>query len=150
MQPLIDAYFTKCDEGTETEFYDKRRKTIVKIKDPEPYTIEGLALALGFATRQQIFEYIKKAMFNYTLLRAKTIISNQWVKYAFNGRYNDRFATFQLIANAGYPNINKTQINIGIGIDLDKRLNSANTMKLASKIPLKKLSAPKKVEVSGK
>jgi len=133
MQPLIDAYFAKCDTGKPTEYFDKRRKTVVKIADSEPYTMEGLALALGFATRQMINDYIKRPLFTFIISRAKTKIANQWASGAFTGRYNDRFATFMLIANAGYPNINKTEINIGIGIDLDKRLNQANTLKLANK-----------------
>jgi len=133
MQPLIDAYFAKCDAGKPTEYFDKRRKTVVKIADSEPYTMEGLAYELGLNSLQSLWDYIKKPLFSSILARAKLKIVRQWVTKSFNGQYSDRFATFQLIANANYPNVNKTEINIGIGIDLDKRLNQANTLKLANK-----------------
>lgn len=53
MQEAIDLYFLKCDEN-------KR-----------PYTITGLALALGFTSRQALLNYQGRKEFVDTITRAK-------------------------------------------------------------------------------
>ena len=74
MQKLIDAYFNECDGKP---FLDKdgnpmRNKDGKIIRDDRrPYTITGLALALGFNSRQALLNYQGKEEFNDTILRAK-------------------------------------------------------------------------------
>ena len=101
MQILIDKYFLDCDgvllvdkEGVPT--LDKYGNVIMYRQ--KPYTVTGLALALGFTSRQAVMNYQAKKMFVDTLTRAKLIIED----YA-NSRLFDRDgingAKFTLINN---------------------------------------------------
>lgn len=74
MQEKIDAYFEKC-EGTVLNNADGE-VVLDKYGDPvivgrKPLTITGLALALGFNSRQALLNYQAKEEFNDTILRAK-------------------------------------------------------------------------------
>lgn len=74
MQVKIDEYFKSC-EGT---FLTDSEGNIVSDKygapivvNSRPLTITGLALALGFNSRQALLNYQGKEEFNDTILRAK-------------------------------------------------------------------------------
>lgn len=74
MQEKIDAYFEECkgkvltdaDGNAVTDKYG-----IPIVVDAKPLTITGLALALGFNSRQALLNYQAKEEFNDTILRAK-------------------------------------------------------------------------------
>lgn len=74
MQAAIDAYFTEC-EGEPLKDADgnpvlyKGHPVIVGAKPP---TVTGLALALGFASRQAMLNYQGRERFNDTITRAKS------------------------------------------------------------------------------
>lgn len=74
MQKKIDAYFDDCngtilyDEDGEPK-YDKYGNVI--IVGSRPLTITGLALALGFNSRQSLLNYQGKPEFMDTIMRAK-------------------------------------------------------------------------------
>ena len=77
MKELIDKYFEDCkgeplldDEGN--QMLDKRGHPI-RI-NVEPPTVTGLALALGFNSRQSLLNYQAKEAFVDTITRAKAII----------------------------------------------------------------------------
>lgn len=74
MQARIDAYFEEC-EGVYVRDEDGNIETD-KYGDPittkkRPLTITGLALALGFTTRQALLNYEGKPEFVDTIKRAK-------------------------------------------------------------------------------
>ena len=74
MQKLIDAYFEECDgkpllDKDGTPIRNKYGKIIKD--DRRPYTITGLALALGFTSRQALLNYEGKEEFVDTIRRAK-------------------------------------------------------------------------------
>ena len=87
MQKLIDAYFEECDGKP---FLDKdgtpmRNKYGKIIKDDrKPYTVTGLALALGFTSRQALLNYEGKEEFVDTVKRAKARVE----KYAEERLYD--------------------------------------------------------------
>lgn len=58
MQTMIDDYFD------------------VKKEQSEPFTITGLALWLGFESRQSIYDYEKHGEYSYTIKRARLRIEN--------------------------------------------------------------------------
>ena len=74
MQKLIDKYFKDCDgemlvnKDGETVF-DKYGQPV--IIGQRPYTITGLALALGFTNRLSLLHYQDKEEFVNTVMRAK-------------------------------------------------------------------------------
>lgn len=55
MQAVIDEYFVYCDSKTKEVHTEKLGDMIMP--DPEPYTMSGLALALGFDSRQSLLNY---------------------------------------------------------------------------------------------
>lgn len=74
MQELIDAYFKDCegklvldDEGR--AITDKHGNPV--IVGSKPLTVTGLALALGFSSRQSLLNYEGKKEFMDTITRAK-------------------------------------------------------------------------------
>lgn len=75
IEEKIEKYFTDCEGHVLT---DDDGKTIYNkygypvIVERRPPTITGLALALGFASRQALLNYQGKKEFNDTITRAKT------------------------------------------------------------------------------
>lgn len=75
MQDLIDKYFAECkgeilkDENGEAVLNKNGLPIIINSKPP---TITGLALALGFQSRQALLNYQGKKEFNDTILKAKS------------------------------------------------------------------------------
>ena len=75
MQKLIDKYFEECDgKVLEDEDGNPMRNKDGKIirDDRRPYTITGLALALGFNSRTSLLNYEGKEEFVDTIMRAKS------------------------------------------------------------------------------
>ncbi len=74
MQEKIDAYFEEC-KGRYLEDADgqpvRDKYGYPVIIDARPLTITGLALALGFNSRQALLNYQAKDEFHDTILRAK-------------------------------------------------------------------------------
>ncbi len=52
----------------------------VYLAEEEDYTITGLALALGFESRQSIYDYEKREDFSYIIKRAKLYVENGYEK----------------------------------------------------------------------
>lgn len=74
MQAKIDAYFEECKgrvlhDADGNPMTDKNGN-LLRV-DVKPLTITGLALALGFCSRQALLNYQAKGEFNDTILRAK-------------------------------------------------------------------------------
>lgn len=59
--------------------YDEAKKKIYT-REPEPATITGLALYLGFESRQSIYDYEKNGRFSYTVKRARLRIEQEYEK----------------------------------------------------------------------
>lgn len=78
MEPLIEQYFQQCDVPS----------------------LSGLALALGFAYRKSLNDYVKKPEFSYALKRAKTRVEAYWESRLYYP--NPRGAIFWLKNNAGW------------------------------------------------
>lgn len=75
LQEKVEAYFTACEghvlTGDDGEpIYNKFGQPVVVGRKPP--TITGLALALGFASRQALLNYQSKKEFNDTVTRAKS------------------------------------------------------------------------------
>lgn len=100
MQVAIDAYFAACDARTR-DFVTKEGG-VVKISDPEPYTVCGLAIALDLC-RDELLEYQKHygPEFSDTIKKAKMKVQNYAEKHLFEGK-NPSGAMFNLKCNYGY------------------------------------------------
>lgn len=58
LQKAVDAYFTECDNATRKTYSERTHETIL-IPSPRPYTVTGLATALGL-TRHTLIDYEQK------------------------------------------------------------------------------------------
>lgn len=77
MQEAIDKYFEDCNgkilkDDNGEPYLDKYGNPI--IYDRKPLTITGLALALGFNSRQALLNYQAKPEFHDTVTRAKAVV----------------------------------------------------------------------------
>ena len=76
IQEKIDAYFKECEgqpfivDGK--PIFDKNGAPIMIGK--RPLTVTGLALALGFTSRQALLNYQDKEEFVDTIARAKAVV----------------------------------------------------------------------------
>lgn len=78
LQEAIDRYFVLCDSRTRLATVMQGDEFIEKdVPDPEKYTVSGLALSLGFTSRQSIYDYSNREEFSYTIKRAVLRIENQ-------------------------------------------------------------------------
>lgn len=105
---LIDNYFESCkghplmvtdDTGREVPYLDKRGNPI--IIDQHPPTVTGLALALGFESRQSLLNYQCKPEFSSVITRAKSRIE-QYTEERLFDKDGANGAKFSLELNWGW------------------------------------------------
>lgn len=101
MQAKIDKYFEDCDgeyiTDDEGNLLTDRHGHPVKTK-PRPYTITGLALAIGFTTRQSLLNYEGKPEFVDTIRKAKAKVE-QYAEERLFDRDGANGAKFNLSNN---------------------------------------------------
>jgi hypothetical protein len=79
---VIQEYFNKCVptpitiEGKDGEEHILTTKTGKPCLIPNPPTTAGLALHLGYASRQSLYDLKKKEEFSYTIKRAVLLIED--------------------------------------------------------------------------
>lgn len=121
LQEAIDAYFEKCD--TRTIDVVDNHGDVKTVNKPEPYTVEGLCIALGFSTRESLLHYEKEPgydMYFDTIKRAKLKIQQNKVVGALDGTYHANFTMFDLKNNHRYKD--KTEIEqTNVNIDADSK-----------------------------
>jgi len=102
LQASIDAYFTHCDAIQYTRL-TKKGDTVVT---SEPYTVEGLALYLGFDGPRSLHNYEHrnngKVWAAPIIRRAKTRIGQQLIIWAMLGIIDSHVARLNLMTNHGY------------------------------------------------
>ena len=96
IQPLIDAFFDECDEKK------------------EPYTITGLALALG-TTRLGLITYEKKPEFANTIKSAKARCEN----YAEKRLYQNGNSAGPIFALKNYGWTDKQEIDMKANVTFE-------------------------------
>ena len=101
MQKAIDKYFEDCDGAyvidDEGNLMTDKLGHPVKTK-PRPYTITGLALALGFTTRQSLLNYEGDPVFLDTIRKAKARVE-QYAEERLFDRDGANGAKFNLSNN---------------------------------------------------
>jgi hypothetical protein len=103
LQGAIDKYFADCDKGEIVEVYCKKAKELVTYIEREPYTVTGLALALGGTSRKQLckwengeVEHHDKEAIAKAVKIAKLRCENYCEKKALKGEGNAAGAIFCL------------------------------------------------------
>ena len=69
LQLAIDEYFDTCDNRIQ-QVYSKKSDGVIEVINPEPYTMAGLAYAMG-TDRKTILNYEKRDEFFLTVKRIK-------------------------------------------------------------------------------
>lgn len=104
MQKKIDAYFEACkgkpflDDNGEPM---RNKSGHIIYDDRKPPTVTGLALALGFSSRQALLNYQNKPEFNDTVTRAKARCE-QYAEERLYDKDGSNGAQFSLRANFGW------------------------------------------------
>ena len=104
MQEKIDAYFASCEpellrDGDGTPMLNKNGEPVYV--GGRPMTIQGLALALGFTSRQSLLNYKAKREFVDTVTRARLRVEQYAAERLFD-RDAQRGAQFTLAYGFGY------------------------------------------------
>lgn len=108
IEGLIEEYFKRCEgkvltikteDGQEVPMLDKYGQPI--IYDVHPPTVSGLALALGFESRQTLLNYQGKKEFRRVITRAKSRIEMYTEERLFD-RDGANGAKFSLENNWGW------------------------------------------------
>jgi len=102
---------TKVDEYF--DFIKGAQSGGVWIELPEPATITGLALYLGFESRQSFYDYEEKDEFSYTIKRARMRIENQYEK---NLSGNNCTGSIFALKNLGWKDKTEQDLNVSGGI----------------------------------
>ena len=110
MQSAIDEYFDYCDNRV-IKVYSKSLEDVVEINKPEPYTIEGLCLALDMS-RRALLDYEKKDKFLHTIKKAKLKVQRSIVLHSLES--NPAGAIFNLKNNFGYKDKTETDVNVSV------------------------------------
>jgi len=82
LQDKITEYFEKGMRTREVVIGPATNKSIVTIPVP---TITGLALFLGFESRQSFYDYEKNKEFSYTIKKARTFIEREYEELLSTG-----------------------------------------------------------------
>ena len=90
LQSAIDKYF---EEAVPKRCIDDNGETYVIFNAP---TITGLAYALGFESRQSMYDYEQRESTSYTIKRARLRIANQYEQNLSNPRVRPAGAIFAL------------------------------------------------------
>lgn len=110
MQEKIDTYFADCEgellQDENGPVLDKFGNEIYLHQRPP--TVTGLALALGFASRQALLNYQGRKEFNDTITRAKARCE-QYAEERLYDRDGTHGAQFSLRANFGWNDKPKEQ-----------------------------------------
>lgn len=104
MQEKIDAYFASCEpellrDASGNPMLNKNGEPVYV--GGRPMTIQGLALALGFTSRQSLLNYKAKREFVDTVTRARLRVEQYAAERLFD-RDAQRGAQFTLAYGFGY------------------------------------------------
>ena len=69
VQKIIDEYFAYCDNRIQ-QVYSAKADGVIEVMNPAPYTMSGLAVALGM-DRRSLLNYSKKEQFFPTIKEAR-------------------------------------------------------------------------------
>lgn len=131
MQEKIDAYFASCEpellrDGDGTPVLNKNGEPVYV--GGRPMTIQGLALALGFTSRQSLLNYKAKREFVDTVTRARLRVEQYAAERLFD-RDAQRGAQFTLAYGFGYARDTedgKNRETQGVKIEIDRELEESS------------------------
>lgn len=132
MKVVIDEYFDYCDNRIQ-QVYSPKSEGVIEVINPAPYTMSGLAYALGM-DRRTLLDYSNRDKFLPTVKRARDRVESD-----VEARMNDRQTfTAGLIFNAknNFGWVDKTETDVttkGESVNNYSALSIEELRKLAGK-----------------
>ena len=105
-----EKYFDECDEGRTIEKVTK--KGIEFLTVPIPYTVPGLALALGFNHREALRDYESKEGYSLTIKALRSRIERQRVEKMLTGEQSTIGSIFDLKCNFNYIDTPQPDVDV--------------------------------------
>jgi len=105
LQQIVDKYFNDCDSRV-LEIYDSNKHAVLKVNSPEPYTMSGLAYAMGM-DRAGILNYGRRLKFFSIIKKAKDLVNKDVELRLMEGK-NVVGAIFSLKNNFNW--VDKTEV----------------------------------------
>jgi len=119
LEKEIDKYFKKGVKKKTVIIGKKDNQQVIKIPIP---TITGLAIYLGFCSRQSFYDYEKVAKFSYTIKRARLFIECEYEEQLHTG--NVAGAIFAL-KNMGWIDKQEIDTKLTGTLNLSQALDQA-------------------------
>ena len=122
METAIEAYFLKCDARMKTVVTGPpTNRRIERAALPEPYTIQGLAVALDLTTAG-LLEYEGYPEFFATVKRAKATIEANKVLHMLDGDGFGAGYIFDLKHNHGWTDKSQLDVRGNMTVHFDEAL----------------------------
>ena len=122
MQIIIDEYFNSCEPEiikiNDEIMRDSKGLPIYKMNPP---TITGLALHLGFESRQSIYDYEDRKEFSYTMKTARLKCENFLESHGISGEIPPSISIFML-KNYGWTDKQEIEHKGNVVLNFDERL----------------------------
>lgn len=109
MQAVIDTYFARCNAGQIITVI--RKGEPIEINQRIPKTVAGLALALGFSSRQTLLNYQDIPETMDVITRAKLEIERDNLEGGMMNQYESRLTSLNLTSNYGYSTRSSVEVN---------------------------------------
>ena len=118
MEEAIEEYFFKCDaRTTPTPIKDIG---VIDVPNPEPYTIQGLAVHIGLTT-EGMLEYEKRPEFSSTVKEAKARVEANKVVNMLDGKGFGAGYIFDLKHNHGWKDKQEVEHSGGVGVTISEQ-----------------------------
>lgn len=100
---------------------------------PEPITITGLCLFLGFESRQSFYDYEKREGFSYIIKKARMIVENGYEKRLSNDIPGSATGAIFALKNMGWKDQQEIDLNGQLKNEIDySKLSDAALAEIAS------------------
>lgn len=126
LKDAIDEYFANCDARIQ-QVYSKKSDGVIEVINPEPYTMAGLAYALGI-DRHTLLNYSRDELFFTTVKEGRDKVQIDVERRLMES--NPTGAIFNLKNNFGY--VDKTEVATEISGQLATDVDPAMATEFAA------------------
>jgi len=117
LQVAVDEYFIAIKGIKQQTVNQDGTITEVWLSLPEPATVTGLALALGFESRQSVYDYEKSGEFSYIIKQARMKVECEYEKKLTTA--SSPVGSIFALKNMGWKDKNETDMNLSGGLNIN-------------------------------
>lgn len=115
LQEAVTGYFEYIKGEKQSMVADGGLVQEIWVRNPEPATITGLALFLGFESRQSIYDYAKDGRFSYIVKSAQLRVECEYEK-KLSG--NTPTGSIFALKNMGWKDKTESDVNMTGGVQI--------------------------------